>query len=190
MKLYLYVWVVALVLACGFASAEDKVELEEGYTIQAGDVLHVSVWKEEDMQREVLVSPDGSISFPLAGDLSVKGLSVSQVRADLVAKISRYIPDPSISVSIIKVAGNKIYILGQVNKPGEFVIDRQIDVMQALSMAGGTTAFADVKDIKILRRDPLTDIQSVMKFNYKRVSRGQSLNQNIILKSGDTVMVP
>lgn len=179
-----------LLVLSAFSTAYGEAEVDSGYEIQAGDVLFVSVWKEEDMQREVLVGPDGRISFPLAGDFTVRDLTVAKVRAELVAKIGRYIPDPSISVSIIKVAGNKVYILGQVKKPGEFIIDRQIDVMQALSMAGGMTPFANEKDIKILRRDSQTGKQSVMYFNYKRVSKGQKLEQNVILKSGDTVMVP
>lgn len=177
-----------VVSAVSSAHASDA-NVDQSYEIQAGDVLFVSVWKEEDMQREVLVGPDGTISFPLAGDMSISGKTVAQVRAELVGRISEYIPDPSISVSIVKVAGNKIYVLGQVNKPGEFVIDRQVDVMQALSMAGGMTPFADLNDIKILRRGN-DGIQQVMMFDYKRVSRGKSLNQNVILKSGDTIMVP
>lgn len=182
--------VFLLVLLSAVQVALGRETVEVGYEIQAGDVLFVSVWKEEDMQREVLVGPDGRISFPLAGDFNVRGKTVAQVREELVSRISRYIPDPPISVSIIKVAGNKIYIVGKVNKPGEFMIDRQIDVMQALSMAGGMTPFANQKEIKILRRDPKNGLQSVMYFNYKRVSRGESLEQNILLKSGDTVMVP
>lgn len=177
-----------LLLSLGNVSATE-LEVEQNYEIQAGDVLFVSVWKEEDMQREVLVGPDGTISFPLAGDMSISGKTVASVRTELIEKISEYIPDPSITVSIVKVAGNKIYVLGQVNKPGEFIIDRQVDVMQALSMAGGATPFADLKDIKILRRKA-DGQQQVMNFDYKRVSRGKSLNQNIILKSGDTIMVP
>lgn len=181
--------VVSLLFTLLCVSSAHASEVDQSYEIQAGDVLFVSVWKEEDMQREVLVGPDGTISFPLAGDISVSGKTVAAVRTELIEKISQFIPEPSISVSIIKVAGNKIYVLGQVKQPGEFIIDRQVDVMQALSMAGGATAFADLADIKILRRDK-EGRQQVMKFDYKRVSRGKSLEQNIILKSGDTIMVP
>ncbi len=179
---------VSALLFSSSAMAEKSVD--PGYFVQPGDALFVSVWKEEDMQREVLVGPDGTISFPLAGDIKVKGLTVAQIRYILEQSIKKYIPDPSVSVSIIKVAGNKVYVVGQVNRPGEFVVDRPIDVMQALTMAGGTTVYADLKRIKILRRDENTGEQTVYNFDYKKVSSGKALDQNIILKSGDTVMVP
>lgn len=188
-KLLSIVGLLCVVFSFSSASAAAS-KVDPGYFVQPGDALFVSVWKEEDMQREVLVGPDGTISFPLAGDIKVKGLTVAQIRYILEQSIKKYIPDPSVSVSIIKVAGNKVYVVGQVNRPGEFVIDRPIDVIQALTMAGGTTVYADLKHIKILRRDENTGKQSVFGFDYKKVSNGKALDQNIILKSGDTVMVP
>ncbi len=160
------------------------------YRVQPGDVLLISVWGEQDMKREVLVRPDGGISFPLAGDLMAKDRSVAQIRAELTSKLNKYIPNPAVDVAVGKIAGNKVYVVGKVNKPGEFTVPNEVDVMQALSMAGGTTPFANLDGIKILRRDSQTNEQTVIPFNYKKVSRGENLELNVMLKPGDTVVVP
>ena len=158
------------------------------YQVQAGDVLQVSVWKEDYLQRDVLVRPDGGISFPLAGDVAAANHSVIEIRDSLAQQLSRYIPDPVVTVAVKTIAGNKIYILGQVQRPGTFVMNPQVDVMQALAMAGGTTPFAALNDIKILRR---TDgRQQVIDFRYSDVERGRRLEQNVMLESGDIIVVP
>lgn len=156
--------------------------------MQAGDVLQVSVWKEPDLQMEVLVRPDGGFSFPLAGELAAQGKSVATLRAELTKRLARYLPDPVVTVSVKQILGNKIYVLGQVENPGEFVSNRPVDVMQALSMAGGTTVYAALNQIKILRRQEGDQIS--IPFRYKDVVQGQKLDQNIILRSGDIVVVP
>ena len=170
------------------AIAQDAAPAGAAYQINAGDTLEISVWKEPDLQREVLVRPDGGISFPLAGDLQAKGFTVTQVRTELEARLSRYIPDLVITVSLIDVSGNRIYVLGQVNEPGAFVMNPELNVMQALSLAGGTTPFAALKDIKILRRQG--GRQVALPFDFTEVSKGRSLEQNIALNSGDVVVVP
>lgn len=158
------------------------------YTVQPGDVLQISVWKEEDLQREVVVRPDGGISFPLAGDLLAAGMTLDAIRDDVSRKLERYIPDAVVTVAVGQIVGNKIYVEGKVNRPGEYVMSRNVDIMQALSMAGGMTAFADRNDIKILRR---VDGRLVAyDFRYAEVASGQALEQNIVLKSGDIVVVP
>lgn len=158
------------------------------YAVLPGDVLQISVWKEPDLQMEVLVRPDSAFSFPLAGDISTKGHSVAELQLELAQRLSRYISNPVVTISVSQVLGNKIYVIGQVNKPGDFVVNPQVDVMQALSMAGGLTAFAATNDIKILRRTGLR--QSAIAFKYNDVLKGKNLNQNIILQSGDIVVVP
>jgi polysaccharide export outer membrane protein len=160
-----------------------------GYTIQPGDILEVSVWKEEDLQREVLVRPDGRFSFPLAGDVDATGATVEELRVELVKRLSKYVPDLVVTVTVKNILGNKIYVMGQVNTPGEFVVNPQVDVMQALSMAGGTTVFAALNDIIILRRDRQGS-QRAIRFMYKDVEKGRNLEQNIMLVSGDVVVVP
>jgi polysaccharide export outer membrane protein len=173
----------ALALA-GMARAAD----EGKYTIQPGDVLQVSVWRETELQAEVLVRPDGGISFPLAGDLQVSGMATADVADAIAARIKRFIPDPLVTVATKLISGNRIYVVGKVNRPGEFTMNRPIDVMQAIGMAAGATPFADLSAVRVLRRE--NGQQSAIRFDYKDVERGRSLEQNIVLKSGDTVVVP
>ena len=158
------------------------------YKVLPGDILQVSVWKEEEMQLEVLVRPDSAFSFPLAGEISTKGKSVVELQEELTARLARYISNPVVTVSVKDVLGNKIYVIGQVNDPGEFVVNPRVDVMQALSMAGGLTAFANTDAIKILRRDETG--QRALSFDYGDVLKGRSLDQNILLQAGDIVVVP
>ncbi len=158
------------------------------YQIQPGDVLHISVWKEPDLQSDIAVRPDGGITFPLIGELQAKGKSVTEIRDEIAGTLEKYIPDPVVTVAAKQLLGNKIYILGQVNRPGELVLNRRVDVMQALSMAGGTTAFAHAGDIKILRRND--NGQAVMAFNYDEIVKGRHLEQNVVLQTGDVVVVP
>lgn len=158
------------------------------YTVNPGDVLDVSVWKEEDLQKQVLIRPDGYFSFPLTGDIRAAGQTIDQIREAIAARVSRYVPDPVVSVSMLEPRGARVYVIGQVNRPGEFPINRYVDVIQALTMAGGTTPFAQLDDIRILRREGET--QLAIPFAYSDVAAGKRLQQNIILKPGDTVLVP
>jgi polysaccharide export outer membrane protein len=176
------------VLGIQGAAAQDAERPGKSYKILPGDVLQVSVWKEEDLQLDLLVRPDGAISFPLAGEISTRGKSVSDIQAELTQRLARYITEPVVTVSIQEVLGNKIYVLGQVNDPGTFIVNPQVDVLQALAMAGGTTPFAELDNIKILRRS--NGQQSALSFNYKDVVRGRNLTQNVMLESGDVVVVP
>jgi polysaccharide export outer membrane protein len=158
------------------------------YQIKAGDVLAISVWKEKDLMQEVLVRPDGKFSYPLTGDIVAKGRTVEDIRAQIVEKIQQFIPDPVVTVQVREIIGNQIYVIGKVNKPGAFLLNRDIDVMQALSMAGGAATFADLGDIRILRRE--SGQQQSIPFNYSQVERGKGLEQNILLLPGDVVVVP
>lgn len=159
------------------------------YLIQPGDILAVSVWKEPDLQAELLVRPDGGISFPLAGDMLAAGRSVEDVRQNIERNLKKYIPDPAVTVMVKQIGGNYIYVIGKVNRPGQYTFAKQLDVMQALSLAGGATPYADVNDIRILQRDAKGALRSTS-FRYTEVEKGKSLDQNIQLKSGDTVVVP
>lgn len=185
-------WAAALLLACmtaGTALAADPPVVRDPYRVNPGDVLTITVWKEQDLQREMLVNPDGHFAFPLAGDMSAEGKTVEQIRLELTEKLSRFIPDVVVTVAAGPLNGNKIYVLGQVNRPGEFVMTRSVDVMQAIAMAGGPTAFAAVDDIRILRRGDQGS-QIAVPFRYKAVQEGNKLEQNILLRAGDTVVVP
>lgn len=158
------------------------------YTIQPGDVLTVSVWKEKELQADVLVRPDGGLSFPLAGDIQATGRTVDDVRQLIEKGLKRYIPDPAVSVALKQIGGNFIYVIGKVNRPGQFPFSKPVDVMQALALAGGATPYASVNDIRILQRDA-SGVKSIP-FHYGDVERGRELGQNFLLKSGDTVVVP
>ena len=160
----------------------------DAYHLQAADVLEISVWKETALQREVLVRPDGSFSFPLAGEIDARGKTVENVRTLLVDRLQKYIPSPAVSVAVKQIGGNRIYVLGRVNRPGDFPLNNPIDVMQAISLAGGVTPYAAINDIVILRRQ--NGLQQSHRFRYSDIARGRYLEQNIQLQSGDTVVVP
>jgi len=150
--------------------------------------LEVSVWKELDLQRQVLVRPDGAFSFPLSGDIIAAGRTIEEIRADLTDKLEAFIPDLVVTVTVEEIHGNKIFVIGQVKNPGEFVMNPHLDVMQALSVAGGTTPFAQLNNIKILSRR--NGQQTIREFRYNDIVKGQNLSQNILLEVGDVVLVP
>jgi polysaccharide export outer membrane protein len=161
---------------------------EQPYAVQPGDVLQISVWKEDALQTEALVRPDGRLSFPLAGDVEAAGRPVSEIRKSIEERLQKYIPDPVVTVAVKGAAGNRVYVLGKVNHPGDFLLSGPLDVMQALSLAGGATVYADTNGIRILRRDG--DKQVALRFHYGDVQKGRRLEQNILLRNGDTVVVP
>ena len=181
---------LALVLASGVPmTAAAAPPADVTYTVKPGDTLMVSVWKEPDLQGPVLVRPDGQFSFPLAGQMDARNKTVQELQQELTAKLKKYISDPVVTVSIQEIKGNKVYVIGQVQKPGDFVVNPRVDVMQALSMAGGTTPFAALGDIMILRRND-SGQQQALPFKYTDVVRGRNLDQNIMLQAGDVVVVP
>jgi polysaccharide export outer membrane protein len=163
-------------------------QLEPGYRLGAEDVLLVSVWKDEQLTREVVVRPDGMFSFPLVGDVPAENQTVDDIRGELVKRLTKYIPNPNVSVAVTKVASYKVYVVGRVNKPGEYVIGHYTDVLQALSLAGGLTPFAGENDIKVMRR--VRGGQQAIPFRYGDIRKGRDLEQNILLQRGDVVMVP
>jgi polysaccharide export outer membrane protein len=181
---------VCLSILCGLALAADEAAAvsSDGYKLRPGDLLVVSVWKETDLQGEVLVRPDGGISFALAGELPAAGHTVAELTSMLETKIRKFIPDAVVTVTVKAAGGNRIYVVGKVNKAGDFPLIGPIDVMQALTLAGGATPFADTNGIRILRRDG--DRQTSIPFRYRDIERGRKLSQNILLKNGDTVVVP
>jgi polysaccharide export outer membrane protein len=156
--------------------------------VQPSDVLQVSVWRDPELTQQVIVRPDGAFSFPLAGEINAVGKTVEELRRELVERLGRYIPDVVVTVAVLEIKGNKIYVIGQVNQPGEFIVNPRVDVMQALSLAGGTTAFASPSEIFVLRRD--NGQQRRLPFNFDAVLRGRDLEQNVLLRTGDVVVVP
>ncbi len=189
----LMVFVLLFFLPLSGMTEEEKVEETPAaavpeYRIGPEDVLEIFVWKEPDLQREVLVRPDGGISFPLAGDLGAAGKTPVEVQEELTKRLQKYIPDAVVTVTVTKVVGYRIFVVGKVTKPGQFVVGRYVNVLQALTLAGGLTPYASENKIKIVRKKG--DGEITLPFHYSRVKKGRSLEQNILLQSGDVVVVP
>ena len=181
-----------LLTGCGSSAAIGATAttpaVDAGYRLGAEDVMSISVWKDEQLTKEVVVRPDGMVSFPLVGDVQAEDRTVEEIRVDIVKRLNKYIPNPNVSVAVLKVLSYKVYIVGKVNKPGEYLIGHYTDVLQALSLAGGLTPFAAENDIKVIRR--ARGQQQVFLFRYGDVRKGQDLEQNILLQRGDSIMVP
>lgn len=168
--------------------SEPTPVVDGSYLLGPEDMVKISVWKDEHLTQEVVVRPDGMISFPLVGDISAAGRTIEDVRLELVKRLNKFVPNPHVSVLATKILSYKIYVIGRVNKPGEFLVGHYTDVLQALSLAGGLTPFAAENDIRIMRRD--RGEQRVFQFRYGDVRKGKDLGQNIILERGDVVVVP
>jgi polysaccharide export outer membrane protein len=169
-------------------SLTAQADMDDNYVLRAGDVVNVTVWGVPELDRALLIRPDGGVSFPLAGNLPAAGETVAQLTNSITAKLKQYIPDAVVTVALQENLGNKIYVTGRVVRPGVYQINQDVDVLQAIALAGGLTPFADRDDIKILRREK--GVERAIPFNFKQVQRGERLEQNIILHPGDTVLVP
>jgi polysaccharide export outer membrane protein len=172
-------------LCCGQGRASAT---EADYTLNPGDVLQVTVWKEDGLDREVLVLPDGTINFPLVGTIPARGHTAAELQAELKKQISPLIHDAYVTVSVKAALGNVVDVIGQVNKPGELVLSHRTTAMQALSMAGGLTPFASHSSIIILRQQQGKEVS--IRFPYDDVSEGDSLDKDIVLSPGDVIVVP
>lgn len=180
---------VASILGASATGFGSSVMPSDGYLLSPGDVVAVSVWQEPGLEQLVLVRPDGGISFPLAGDLKAQGLTVQELADALKKRLQKFIPEPVVTVTLQEIPGNRIYVIGQVNKPGDFaIIARDVTVVQALAMAGGLTPFAKEKDIRVLRKDGVN--QRSIAVDYREIKRGGSLSQNVTLQAGDIILVP
>jgi polysaccharide biosynthesis/export protein len=182
-------WACGPLLAFLAATALAAPAPDAPYTVKAGDTLLVSVWKEPELQRPVLVEPDGTFSFPLCGEIDAHDKTVAQLQQEISRHLARYITDPVVTVSLQKIAGNRVYVIGQVTKPGAFIVNPRVDVIQAIAMAGGTTPFASLGNIKIIRRMANGE-QEALPFDYNDVVHGNDLSQNVTLEAGDVVVVP
>ena len=179
-----------LCLAAAAVSAEDKTVLWSAtdYVIGPGDILDISVWKEEALTKLVAVLPDGKMTFPLIGQVTAGGKTLAQLRSELEKKLSRFVPDLTLNVGVHQVNSMMVYVIGRVNRPGNFALNTRINVLQALSMAGGLNPFAKSSKIQIFRKEDGQD--QAFPFDYDDVSKGKNLKQNIWLKRGDVVVVP
>lgn len=159
------------------------------YRLNPGDKLEITVWHEENLHSEVVVLPDGTVSFPLVGHVPAARKTTEELAALLRERLGKFIPGPEINIRLISAEGNTIYVIGEVAHPGSIVMPKPMDVMQALSMAGGLTQFAKKNSIHILRREADGRSQT-LDFEYGEVEDGENMGQNILLQSGDTIVVP
>jgi polysaccharide export outer membrane protein len=199
-KLRLLIWSLlglTLVLALGCApkisstvqaQAAAAQVVEDKYQLGPEDVVEISVWKEPDLTKQLAIRPDGKISYPLIGEVQAAGKTVKQLREEISKRLEKYVTDAQVTVILVKTQYYKIYVVGKVNKPGEFLVGRPANVMQALAMAGGLTPFASPSKIVIIRKTDGTE--QTLPFDYKSVAKGEFMEQNITLLPGDVVVVP
>ncbi len=158
------------------------------YVVGPEDILRVEVWKEPDLTRDVAVNPDGNIALPLINQIKVSGLTVPEIKKLLEEKFSKFIEVPSVNVSVIDPKGYKIYVMGNVKTPGVLQPKSEITFLQAISMAGGFSEWANQTGILIKRREH--NAEKTIKINYNKIISGEQPELNIIMKSGDTLIVP
>jgi polysaccharide export outer membrane protein len=161
---------------------------DPNYVIGAQDVLDISVWKEPEVSRVVPVRPDGKISLPLLNDVLAAGLTPAQLAAQITESLKKYVTSPQVTVIVTTINSQRVYILGEVTRPGAFPMLPGMTVMQALSSAGGFTPFAKMKSIYVLREENGKKVK--YPFNYKQAISGKNAEQDILLKAGDTIVVP
>ena len=187
-------WILGLMVlfilcpVTSMGAGENPILSADEYIIGPGDILDISVWKDEALSKLVTVLPDGRISFPLIGQVAAGGKTVTQLRENLERKLSRFVPDLSLSVIVHQVNSMMVYVIGRVNRPDRFILNTNANVLQALSMAGGLNPFAKRSKIKIFRSE--NGMTKTIPFNYNEVTKGEKLEQNIMLIRGDVVVVP
>ena len=169
------------------ARATAGVPLPPGYVIGADDVLSVVFWRDKDMSTEVVVRPDGKISVPLLNDIQAAGQTPDQLRAYLESAATKYLAEPNASVIVKAINSRKVYITGQVAKPGSYPLTTDMNVLQLIAHVGGLLEYANSENIVVLRIE--NGQEQRLKFNYKDVVKGKT-QQNVILKPGDTIIVP
>jgi polysaccharide export outer membrane protein len=185
-------FIVALLFNSIVVAQDSESEIETGsYKINAGDVLSLQVWNEPSLSSEQFsVRPDGFVSIPVIGEIRASKKTIVELQASIAKGLSRYLKDqPTVVVSVLASNGNLVYVLGKVGRPGAFPINGPMDVTQALAFAGGLNSFAAENKIKVLRRDDSGQQRSI-KFKYGQVKDGDKLETNILLESGDVVLVP
>jgi polysaccharide export outer membrane protein len=158
------------------------------YLIQPNDVLEIYVWKEAALSRKVLVRPDGRISFPLIQDLMVAGMTPEAVKQDIEKGLKQYYDVPNVTVIVDAIQSYKVFVVGKVGRPGQITSEKPLTILQVLALVGGFQDFAKTDDLQIFRNVGATT--DVFHFNYSELTKGRNFNQNMLLKSGDTIVIP
>ncbi|MFC1888632.1 polysaccharide biosynthesis/export family protein [Thermodesulfobacteriota bacterium] len=191
LSVYLSTFMLALLLAPWSTFVPESMAQQDNdttYVIGPSDVLEVLVWRNEDLTRTVTVRPDGKITLPLLDEMNASGLTASQLKHAIHLKLRSFMDDPEVNVIVTEVNSKVVYVQGQVTAPGAYVMNKELDLMQLISMAGGFTEFAKIKNIKIMRKRE-EGIETI-KANYKKITNGKDPGQNVALKPGDTIIVP
>jgi polysaccharide export outer membrane protein len=158
------------------------------YIVQPNDLLEIYVWKDQNLTRKVTVRPDGRISFPLIQDMQVAGLSPEAIKSEIEKRLKEYIEAPNVTVIVEAIQSYRVFVTGKVAKPGALMVEKPISVLQALALAGGFLEFANPAEMVIIRNTGEDSI--LFRFNYVEAVKGKNFNQNILLKSGDVIVVP
>jgi polysaccharide export outer membrane protein len=179
-----------VVLTCGVASlaAQQTPAPPPTYVIGSADVLSIVFWGDKEMSADVTVRPDGRISLPLIGEISAAGYTPEQLRAKITEVAAKYLEEPNATVLVKEVRSRNVFITGNVAKPSTYPLNGEMTVLQLIAVAGGLQEYADSSNIVVIRTEG--DRQQYHKFNYKDVVSQKHVAQNIVLKPGDTVVVP
>lgn len=166
----------------------SQTEVNSDYKIGAQDVVRVDVWKEPDISRTIPVRPDGKISLPLLNDVQATGLTATQLSAAIHDGLTKYLTNPQVTVTVTEINSRRVYVTGEVTRPGALALLPNMTVLQALTSVGGFTQFAKIKNIYVLRVEEGKQVQHP--FNYKEVVKGKKPEDNALLQPGDVVVVP
>ncbi len=194
-----YVFALVILAVGAGAAAQDGAGAKEhadalglplppGYVIGANDVLSIVFWRDKEMSADVTVRPDGKISLPLLRDVDAAGLTPEELRRRLVDAASKYVAEPNAAVIVREIHSRNVFITGNVAKPSAYPLNGTVNVLQLIATAGGLLEYADAKNIRIIRTE--NGAQHYLRFNYKEVVQGRNTEQNIVLKPGDTIVVP
>jgi len=200
MKLGILIWCVALSASLRAQSAPQPpsvgasvaapaapVVLPKDYVIGAQDLLHIVFWSAKELTAEVLVRPDGKISLPILNDLPAAGMTPEQLAGEIAKAATKFVRDPNATVIVKQVNSRKVYVVGEVSKPGPILLGSEMNVLQAIGEAGGFLETAKKGDVAVVRTE--NGKERRYKFNYNEVVRGKNVEQNIRLMPGDTILV-
>jgi polysaccharide biosynthesis/export protein len=199
----LFGWALLVTAAAAWAQTQDKntsgstgkaaetaaaIAPDADYRIGPQDVVRIDVWKEPDISRTIPVRPDGKISVPLLNDVQASGLTAMQLAGSLREGLSKYLTNPQVTVTVTEINSRRVYLTGEVNRPGAIPLLPNMTVLQAISSGGGFTQFAKLKDIYVMRTENGKQVKHP--FNYKEVVKGKLSEQNILLQPGDVIVIP
>jgi polysaccharide export outer membrane protein len=161
---------------------------EAPYVIGAGDILGIDVWKEPDLSKQVSVRLDGKISMPLLEDQQAAGLTTKELQDHITEAYKAFVEAPQVSVTVLQSLSRKVYFVGKINRPGEIPLQKNMTVLQAISIAGGLSEWADTSDVRLIRK--INGVEQTFRIDYDAIVSGKDLAQNVELKVDDTIFVP